>query len=87
MYYTRALRISLLGWERESERMTQKYACDRNLLILLVSKLSSSVTRKNRFASAQFIPLPSAENIRNDVFYGSTALLQALSLPPPLSTN
>ena len=26
--------------------MTQKYACDRNLLILLVSKLSSSVTRK-----------------------------------------
>ena len=31
------------GGRREKEGMTQKYACDRNLLILLVSKLSSSV--------------------------------------------
>ena len=45
---SRALRISLLREEgREREGMTQKYACDRNLLILLVSKLSSSVTKKH----------------------------------------
>ena len=78
MYYTRALRISLLGWERESERMTQKYACDRNLLILLVSKLSSSVTRKDTFALTQFTASPPAGSIRNDLIYGSRALLQAL---------
>ena len=39
--------------ERRGERegMTQKYACDRNLLILLVLKLSLSYKKKTHFHS------------------------------------